>query len=131
MSGWCCPGDGPSGHFLLKAHDALARLAFAERFDGKLHTKTGAAALSKSRFGNEALSDISNVDQNGELMQAGDRRRMYGLGNRLWHTDASFEDPPGRYSMLHARVVPAVDADTELPTCAPPTTSLMARLSRS
>jgi alpha-ketoglutarate-dependent 2,4-dichlorophenoxyacetate dioxygenase len=88
-------------------------LAFAERFDGKLHTRTGAAVLRKNRFGNEALSDISNVDENGELMQAGDRRRMSGLGNRLWHTDASFEDPPGRYSMLHARVIPEVDADTE------------------
>jgi alpha-ketoglutarate-dependent 2,4-dichlorophenoxyacetate dioxygenase len=38
---------------------------------------------------------------------------MYSLGNRLWHTDASFEDPPGRYSMLHAKVVPPVPADTE------------------
>jgi alpha-ketoglutarate-dependent 2,4-dichlorophenoxyacetate dioxygenase len=38
---------------------------------------------------------------------------MYALGNRLWHTDASFEDPPGRYSMLHAKVVPPVAADTE------------------
>jgi alpha-ketoglutarate-dependent 2,4-dichlorophenoxyacetate dioxygenase len=89
------------------------QLAFAERFDGRLHTKTGSAVLRNNRFGNEALTDISNVDENGELMQAADRRRMYGLGNRLWHTDASFEDPPGRYSMLHARVIPAVDADTE------------------
>jgi alpha-ketoglutarate-dependent 2,4-dichlorophenoxyacetate dioxygenase len=38
---------------------------------------------------------------------------MYGLGNRLWHTDASFQDPPGRYSMLSAKVVPPVPADTE------------------
>ena len=38
---------------------------------------------------------------------------MYGLGNRLWHTDASFQDPPGRYSMLSAKVVPPVAADTE------------------
>jgi alpha-ketoglutarate-dependent 2,4-dichlorophenoxyacetate dioxygenase len=38
---------------------------------------------------------------------------MYALGNRLWHTDASFQDPPGRYSMLSARVVPPVGADTE------------------
>jgi alpha-ketoglutarate-dependent 2,4-dichlorophenoxyacetate dioxygenase len=89
------------------------QLAFAERFDGRLHTKTGSAVLRNNRFGNEALTDISNVDENGELMQPADRRRMYGLGNRLWHTDASFEDPPGRYSMLHARVIPAVDADTE------------------
>ena len=46
-------------------------------------------------------------------MDTSDRRRMYSLANRLWHTDASFQDPPGRYSMLFARVVPLVGADTE------------------
>jgi alpha-ketoglutarate-dependent 2,4-dichlorophenoxyacetate dioxygenase len=89
------------------------QLAFAQRLDGTLHQKTGAAVLGKNRFGNEALTDISNVDETGALVQAGDRRRMYALGNRLWHTDASFQDPPGRYSMLSARVVPPVNADTE------------------
>jgi len=89
------------------------QMAFAMRFDGELHSKTGAAALGKSRLGTEALADISNVDENGELLQSNDRRRMYSLGNRLWHTDASFQDPPGRYSMLSARVVPPVRADTE------------------
>ena len=89
------------------------QLAFAQRLDGQLHSKTGASVLRKSRLGNEALSDISNLDENGEIMQSDDRRRMYGLGNRLWHTDASFQDPPGRYSMLNARVVPPVGAETE------------------
>jgi alpha-ketoglutarate-dependent 2,4-dichlorophenoxyacetate dioxygenase len=90
------------------------QLAFAQRFDGELHSKTGISALQKSRLGNtEALTDISNLDENGEIMATSDRRRMYSLGNRLWHTDASFQDPPGRYSMLHARVVPEVPADTE------------------
>jgi alpha-ketoglutarate-dependent 2,4-dichlorophenoxyacetate dioxygenase len=89
------------------------QLAFARRFDGALHEKTGISALAKSRFGNEALTDISNVDENGAILDTEDRRRMYGLGNRLWHTDASFEEPPGRYSLLSARVIPAVAADTE------------------
>src|SRR5262245_25541882 len=89
------------------------QLAFAQRLDGELHAKTGISALQKNRFGNEALTDISNVTEKGEIMTRDDRRRAYALGNRLWHTDASFQDPPGRYSMLHARVVPAVDADTE------------------
>jgi alpha-ketoglutarate-dependent 2,4-dichlorophenoxyacetate dioxygenase len=88
-------------------------LAFAQSFDGQLHTKTGISALQKNRFGNEALADVSNVDENGDILKPGDRRRMYGLGNRLWHTDASFQDPPGRYSMLSAKVVPASGADTE------------------
>lgn len=89
------------------------QLAFARRFDGELHSKTGASVLGKNRFGDEALSDISNVDENGDILDTNDRRRMYALGNRLWHTDASFQDPPGRYSMLFAVVVPPVPANTD------------------
>jgi alpha-ketoglutarate-dependent 2,4-dichlorophenoxyacetate dioxygenase len=89
------------------------QLAFARRLDGALHTKTGARVLVKSRLGNEAVADISNLDEDGGIMKSSDRRRMYSLGNRLWHTDASFQDPPGRYSMLSAKVVPSVGADTE------------------
>ena len=89
------------------------QLAFAERFDGTLHAKPGAAALGANRFGNEAIADISNVDNSGKLLKAEDRKRMYSLGNRLWHTDASFQDPAGRYSTLSARVIPKVNANTE------------------
>jgi alpha-ketoglutarate-dependent 2,4-dichlorophenoxyacetate dioxygenase len=89
------------------------QLDFAQRFDGKLHAKTGAAVIGKNRLGNEALTDISNLDVDGSIMKVGDRKRAYSLANRLWHTDASFQDPPGRYSMLHARIVPPVAADTE------------------
>ena len=89
------------------------QLAFARRLDGELHTKTGSRVLVKSRLANEAVADISNLDEAGGIMSSGDRRRMYSLGNRLWHTDASFQDPPGRYSMLSAKVVPPAGADTE------------------
>jgi len=89
------------------------QLQFAQRFDGQIHARTGAAAITKSRLGNEALTEISNLDETGEVLRPGDRRRMYALGNRLWHTDASFVDPPGRYSMLSARVVPSVPIETE------------------
>src|SRR5206468_10919569 len=89
------------------------QLDFAQRLDGVLHTKLGISALQKNRFGNEALGDISNLDENGEIMKSDNRRRMYSLGNRLWHTDASFQDPAGRYSMLSAKIVPPVSADTE------------------
>jgi alpha-ketoglutarate-dependent 2,4-dichlorophenoxyacetate dioxygenase len=88
-------------------------LEFAQRLDGELHTKLGSSALVKNRFGNEALGDISNLDESGEIMTTDNRRRAYNLGNRLWHTDASFQDPPGRYSMLHAKIVPPAGADTE------------------
>ena len=88
-------------------------MAFARRLDGELHAKTGAAALGKTRLGTEAIADISNVGDTGDLLASDNRKRLYSLGNRLWHTDASFQDPAGRYSMLHARALPPVDADTQ------------------
>lgn len=107
-------------HAVIVFHDQAfsdaEQLDFARRLDGVLHAKTGARAIGKNRLGDEeALTDISNVGDDGALLAAQDRRRLYRLGNRLWHTDASFEDPAGRYSMLHARVVPpaAAGGDTE------------------
>jgi alpha-ketoglutarate-dependent 2,4-dichlorophenoxyacetate dioxygenase len=108
---------GMDEHAVLVFHDQAftdaEQIAFAQRLDGKLHAKTGSRAIAKNRFGNEALTDISNVGADGSILATDDRRREYSLGNRLWHTDASFEDPPGRYSMLHARVIPEEAADTE------------------
>ena len=89
------------------------QIAFAERLDGALHRKTGISVLQKNRFGDEALTDVSNVGANGAILEAENRKRLYSLANRLWHTDASFQDPRGRYSMLAALVVPPVSADTE------------------
>ena len=86
---------------------------FAIRLDGELHRKTGISVLQKSRFGDEAITDVSNVDTGGEVLESGSRKRLYGLANRLWHTDASFQDPRGRYSMLAAIALPPVAADTE------------------
>ena len=41
------------------------QMDFAQRFDGELHAKTGAAALGKSRLGTEAIAEPS-----GERKQA-------------------------------------------------------------
>lgn len=89
------------------------QLAFAERFGGPLHVKPGVKALGKNRFDNDAIADIGNINEAGGIRAADDRRRAYSLANRMWHTDASFQDPPGRYSTLSARVIPPVGADTE------------------
>lgn len=86
---------------------------FAARLDGTLHTQTGSNALQKNRFGIDAVSDVSNVDAEGRILEPNDRRRLQRLANRLWHTDASFRDPPGRYSMLFAHVLPPVASNTE------------------
>jgi alpha-ketoglutarate-dependent 2,4-dichlorophenoxyacetate dioxygenase len=91
------------------------QLAFAERLDGKVNPKGAVTAMlaGKNRLGYDGLSDISNVNEKGELWAADDRQRKIRLTNRLWHTDASFHDPAGRYSMLSAKAVPPVSAATE------------------
>lgn len=89
------------------------QLSFAQRLDGKLHTKTGISALVKNRLGDVPVGDITNVGADGKILPADDRKRMYSLANRLWHTDGSFQDPAGRYSMLFACVLPPVRSDTQ------------------
>ncbi len=89
------------------------QLFFAQQLDGKLHTKTGVATLGPNRFGNEAITDVSNIDQDGNILSSTERRSQYALSNRLWHTDASFESPRGRYSLLSARILPEVGGATE------------------
>jgi alpha-ketoglutarate-dependent 2,4-dichlorophenoxyacetate dioxygenase len=59
------------------------------------------------------LNDISNLDQNNRIMARDDRRRLFGLGNLLWHSDSSFKKVPAKYSLLSARVLPAKGGNTE------------------
>ena len=89
------------------------QLLLAQQLDGALHTKTGVAALGPNRFGNEAITDVSNIGDDGAILNSTDRRAQYALANRLWHTDASFESPRGRYSLLSARIVPEQGGSTE------------------
>ena len=90
------------------------QIAFAQRFDGELVTKVGRSVIDPAgRLKRDALTDISNLDENEQIMDRVDRRRMYSLGNRLWHTDASFQDPSARYSMLSAKTVPDAGGETE------------------
>ncbi|HEX3468599.1 MAG TPA: TauD/TfdA family dioxygenase [Candidatus Elarobacter sp.] len=88
--------------------------AFARRLGGQLVTTVGLRVINPAaRSSDPALTDISNLDENGAIMDLADRRRMYGLGNRLWHSDSSFQDPPARYSMLSAKEVPSSGGETE------------------
>jgi alpha-ketoglutarate-dependent 2,4-dichlorophenoxyacetate dioxygenase len=41
------------------------------------------------------------------------RRRLFSLGNRLWHSDSSFKAVPAKYSLLSARRIPGTDGNTE------------------
>jgi alpha-ketoglutarate-dependent 2,4-dichlorophenoxyacetate dioxygenase len=67
----------------------------------------------KHRIESSQVADISNLDGDGNVMKPDARRRLDGLANRLWHTDASFRAVPGGLSMLYAHVIPEEGGDTE------------------
>jgi alpha-ketoglutarate-dependent 2,4-dichlorophenoxyacetate dioxygenase len=67
----------------------------------------------KHRIASSQVADISNLDGDGNVMKPDARRRLDGLANRLWHTDASFRAVPGALSMLYAHVIPEEGGDTE------------------
>jgi alpha-ketoglutarate-dependent 2,4-dichlorophenoxyacetate dioxygenase len=91
------------------------QVAFAKRLGGgEIVTKVGRSVIDHAaRLTEPGMTDISNLDENQAIIARDDRRRMYSLGNRLWHTDSSFQDPIARYSMLSAKEVPSSDGETE------------------
>jgi alpha-ketoglutarate-dependent 2,4-dichlorophenoxyacetate dioxygenase len=80
---------------------------------GMLEEATGDIMSEKDRRLSMDLNDISNLDKNGELLPRDDRRRLFGLGNLLWHSDSSFKEVPAKYSMLSARKIPLAGGNTE------------------
>jgi alpha-ketoglutarate-dependent 2,4-dichlorophenoxyacetate dioxygenase len=56
------------------------------------------------------IGDISNLDEDHQVRALDDRRRLDSLGNRLWHTDASYMPVPVVLGMLHAVSVPPASA---------------------
>lgn len=88
------------------------QMAFSTAF-GPVETSRATVQVEKHRLQNALMNDISNLDVNGEILAADDRRRMFNLGNRLWHSDSSFKATPGLYSLLHARSIPPEGGETE------------------
>ncbi len=80
---------------------------------GPLELATGDIAPPQDRRMSMELNDISNLDKNSEILPREDRRRLFGLGNQLWHSDSSFKDVPAKYSLLSARKIPPTGGNTE------------------
>lgn len=89
------------------------QLAFTQRF-GSLEETTGShnTKQDQARLGT-GMADVSNLDTDGKLLARDDRRRMFALGNQLWHSDSSFRAMPAKYSILSGRVVSTSGGDTE------------------
>ena len=60
-----------------------------------------------------SFADVSNLDKHNNVYARDDRRRLFAIGNRLWHSDSSFKVIPAKYSLLHARSIPSKGGNTE------------------
>jgi alpha-ketoglutarate-dependent 2,4-dichlorophenoxyacetate dioxygenase len=78
---------------------------FAARF-GPLEIGRAAARPGRRRLTIPQIGDISNLVEDNRVRRLDDRRRLDSLGNRLWHTDASYMPVPVVLGMLHAVALP-------------------------
>jgi alpha-ketoglutarate-dependent 2,4-dichlorophenoxyacetate dioxygenase len=78
---------------------------FAARF-GELEIGRSAARGGRRRLSIPQIGDISNLDEDNRLRARDDRKRLDSLGNRLWHTDASYMPVPVVLGMLFGVTVP-------------------------
>jgi alpha-ketoglutarate-dependent 2,4-dichlorophenoxyacetate dioxygenase len=89
------------------------QLAFTLNFGELEHTRgTGISKPGELRL-DPAFADVSNLDKDNKLLARDNRRRLYSLGNRLWHSDSSFKAIPATYSLLSGRVVVDKGGETE------------------
>jgi len=93
--------------------DDAQQLAFTQSLGPIEH-----AIGSSLRAANEyrlptTFADVSNLDKDDTPYARDDRRRLFAIGNRLWHSDSSFKVTPAKYSLLHAVKLPSKGGDTQ------------------
>ena len=89
------------------------QLAFSRLFGELEETRgTGISKPGEQRL-HPAFADVSNLDKDNQVLARDNRRRLYSLGNMLWHSDSSFKPVPASYSLLSGRIVATRGGETE------------------
>src|SRR5262245_31832369 len=89
------------------------QMAFTLNFGEIENAKGGNITKAEEYRLKKGMVDVSNLDKEGKPLARDDRRRMFNLGNRLWHSDSSFRAKPAKYSILSARTVATQGGNTE------------------
>jgi len=87
--------------------------AFTRNFGTLEQAPGGHVAKPHERRLPPDMQDASNLDKEQRVFARDDRRRMFNLGNRLWHSDSSFRAVPAKYSLLSGRIVVDKGGHTE------------------
>jgi alpha-ketoglutarate-dependent 2,4-dichlorophenoxyacetate dioxygenase len=104
-------------HAVLVFHDQHLsddqHLAFSRSL-GELEDASGTSLREADEYRLPTVfADVSNLDKNQQVLAVDDRRRLFAIGNRLWHSDSSFKVVPAKYSLLRAVVIPSSGGNTE------------------
>ena len=89
------------------------QLAFSRSLGELEHTAGNSLRAPEDYRLPTTFADVSNLDKNNKTFARDDRRRLFAIGNRLWHSDSSFKVVPAKYSLLHARSIPSKGGNTE------------------
>jgi alpha-ketoglutarate-dependent 2,4-dichlorophenoxyacetate dioxygenase len=92
--------------------DDTQQVVFSRHF-GPLEMATGDIVQGAERRLAMEINDISNLDRDATVLARDDRRRLFSLGNMLWHSDSSFKATPAKFSALSARIIPGGGGNTE------------------
>lgn len=88
-------------------------LAFTQAL-GTLESALGTSVRTATEYRlPTSFADVSNLDQHQRVYEQNDRRRLFAIGNRLWHSDSSFKAVPAKYSLLRALRIPSKGGNTE------------------
>ena len=85
--------------------------AFSRNF-GSLEDTASATIVTGRRLDAD-MADVSNLGVDHKPLARDDRRRLFNLGNQLWHSDSSFKAIPAKFSLLSGRIVVDTGGNTE------------------
>ena len=89
------------------------QVAFTRNFGEIENSAGGHITKQHEKRLSPLLNDVSNLGQDNKPLARDDRRRMFNLGNRLWHSDSSYRAISAKYSLLSGRIVVERGGDTE------------------
>jgi alpha-ketoglutarate-dependent 2,4-dichlorophenoxyacetate dioxygenase len=89
------------------------QMAFTRNFGNIEDAHGGNITRDHERRLGQGMIDVSNLGKDHQPLEREDRRRLFNLGNRLWHSDSSFRSIPAKYSILSGRRVASKGGDTE------------------
>jgi alpha-ketoglutarate-dependent 2,4-dichlorophenoxyacetate dioxygenase len=108
--------EGMDRYAVLVFHDQNItdeqQIAFSRNF-GEIENSYGGTIAQPNKRLNPLMNDVSNLGQDHTPLARDDRRRLFNLGNQLWHSDSSFRAVPAKYSILSGRIVVDKGGNTE------------------